>query len=146
MIRVCRNRLTRFAVVCAVSAALAGCSDSPTSPTDQPFSTNDLRAGTGAIALPGSLLAVHYTGWLYDPAATDNKGGMFDSSLGSTPLAFTLGNGEVIAGWEQGLPGMSVGGLRRLIIPPDLAYGDRRNGAIPPYATLIFEIELLAVD
>jgi FKBP-type peptidyl-prolyl cis-trans isomerase FkpA len=146
MIRVCRNRLTRFVALALVSGLMAACSDSPTSPSDVAFSVTDVRTGTGAIALPGRLLAVHYTGWLYDPNATDQKGGMFDTSRGDTPLAFTLGDGDVIAGWEQGVPGMTVGGLRRLVVPPDLAYGNRRNGAIPPYATLIFEIELVAVD
>lgn len=146
MIRVWRNRLTRFVALAVLSGLMAACSDSPTSPSDLPFTVTDLRTGSGAIALPGRLLAVHYTGWLYDPNATDQKGGMFDTSLGDAPLAFTLGDGEVIAGWEQGVPGMTVGGLRRLIVPPDLAYGNRRNGAIPAYATLIFEIELVAVD
>ncbi|MBM5811840.1 MAG: FKBP-type peptidyl-prolyl cis-trans isomerase [Gammaproteobacteria bacterium] len=93
-------------------------------------------------------LIVHYTGWLYDAAAPGGRGRQFDSSRGrGQPFAFVLGEGRVIAGWEQGCTGMQVGGRRRLIIPPELAYGESGvgDGLIPPGATLLFEIELLAV-
>jgi FKBP-type peptidyl-prolyl cis-trans isomerase FkpA len=109
----------------------------------------DLVAGIGDEALPGMNVIVHYTGWLYDPAAKDQRGREFDSSRDrGQPLSFPLGSGRVIRGWEQGLPGMRVGGSRRLVIPPSLAYGARGagNGAIPPNATLIFDVELLAVE
>jgi FKBP-type peptidyl-prolyl cis-trans isomerase len=138
------NALRTLAVV-LLAAALAACDETPTSPSDQPFSVTDLRVGTGPIALNGSLALVNYTGWLFNPAYADNKGAMFDTSKGGTPFAFVVGAEEVIEGWELGLPGMAVGGLRRLIVPPSLAYGDRRNGVIPPYATLIFDIELVAI-
>ena len=131
------------AVVLAVFAV--SCDETPTSPTDQPFSVTDLRPGTGAIALNGSLVLVNYTGWLYNPRFADNKGGMFETSIGGSPFAFVIGDDEVIRGWDLGVAGMAVGGLRRLIIPPSLAYGDERNGIIPPYSTLIFEIELVAI-
>ena len=139
------HRLVRLLTLVLLAAGLARCDDTPTSPTDVPFSVTDLRPGTGAIALTGSLVLVNYTGWLYDPLRGDNKGAMFDTSKGATPFAFTIGAGNVIEGWDQGVAGMAVGGLRRLVIPPSLAYGDSRNGPIPPYATLIFEIELVAI-
>jgi FKBP-type peptidyl-prolyl cis-trans isomerase FkpA len=109
----------------------------------------DLVKGIGDEALPGMVVIVHYTGWLYEPAAKDLRGRQFDSSRErGQPLSFPLGGGRVIRGWEQGVPGMKVGGTRRLVIPPELAYGARGagNGVIPPHATLLFEVELLAVE
>jgi FKBP-type peptidyl-prolyl cis-trans isomerase FkpA len=91
-------------------------------------------------------VSVTYTGWLYDTAQTDGKGRQFDSNAGGTPFSFTLGTGFVIRGWDQGVVGMRVGGLRRLIIPPDLAYGSSGQGTIPGNATLIFDVELLSVQ
>lgn len=102
--------------------------------------------GSGAEAATGREVTVNYTGWLYDPAAAGNKGLQFDTSIGRGPFSFTIGAGGVIRGWEQGVPGMRVGGRRRLVIPPDLAYGSRGRDPIPPNATLIFEIELLGVS
>lgn len=100
----------------------------------------DLQVGDGAEAGPGKQVSVHYTGWL-----TDGK--KFDSSLDrGKPFAFQLGAGDVIKGWDQGVVGMRVGGKRRLTIPQHLGYGRRGFGdVIPPRATLIFEVELLAV-
>ncbi|MEX0734175.1 MAG: FKBP-type peptidyl-prolyl cis-trans isomerase [Steroidobacteraceae bacterium] len=109
----------------------------------------DLVAGIGDEALPGMILIVHYTGWLYDANAANFRGRQFDSSRErGQPFSFPLGGGRVIRGWEQGVLGMKVGGLRRLVIPPVLAYGSRNigNGLIPPNSTLLFEIELLAVE
>jgi len=91
-------------------------------------------------------VTVNYTGWLYDTTKTDNKGIQFDSSANSTPFSFTLGQGQVIAGWDRGVPGMKVGGIRRLVVPPSLAYGSARYGPIPPDATLVFDIELVDVQ
>jgi FKBP-type peptidyl-prolyl cis-trans isomerase FkpA len=126
---------------------VAGCGDSATSPSSTPaFSQTDLRVGTGTEAASGKLLTVSYTGWLYDASKSDFKGLQFETSLGQSPFTFTLGTGQVISGWDQGLTGMKVGGLRRLIIPPSLGYGGFRTGPIPPYSTLIFEIELLNVE
>src|SRR6476620_7646901 len=123
------------------------CSDTPTSASDVPgYSQTDVRPGTGAAAATGNLLGVQYTGWLFDPSKADQKGLVFDTSIGSTdPFSFTLGAGQVISGWDQGLVGMKVGGLRRLVVPPSLAYGEFRNGPIPPHSTLVFEIELVDV-
>jgi FKBP-type peptidyl-prolyl cis-trans isomerase FkpA len=88
-------------------------------------------------------LNVNYTGWLYNPSGTDGKGSQFDSSIGRAPFPFTLGAGQVISGWDRGVAGMRVGGQRRLVLPPELAYGSSGNGPIPPNATLVFDIELL---
>jgi FKBP-type peptidyl-prolyl cis-trans isomerase len=101
----------------------------------------DITVGTGEVATSGKKVTVHYTGTL-----TDGK--KFDSSLDrGTPFTFTLDAGEVIQGWDQGVAGMKVGGKRRLTIPPALGYGERGAGnAIPPNATLIFDIELLKVE
>ena len=136
--------LTVMAVL--LLAGITACGDSPTSPDNNaPYSQVDLLPGTGAEARAGSILDVHYTGWFYNESATDQKGVQFDSSRGGSPFAFTLGAGQVISGWDQGMAGMRVGGVRRLIIPPSLAYGAARNGPIPPHATLVFEVELLGV-
>jgi peptidylprolyl isomerase len=99
----------------------------------------DRVIGEGAEAVAGKLLTVDYTGWLED-------GTEFDSSIGREPYQFTLGQSRVIEGWHQGLVGMKVGGQRKLIIPPHLAYGETGQGSIPPNATLTFEVELLAVE
>lgn len=99
----------------------------------------DLKVGIGAEAKAGNTISVHYTGTLVD-------GKKFDSSLDrGEPLSFTLGIGQVIKGWDEGVAGMKVGGKRKLTIPPELAYGARAIGSIPPNSTLIFEVELLGV-
>ena len=106
----------------------------------------DVKPGTGAEAVSGRPVMVHYTGWLYDPAAAEGKGKKFDSSRDrGLPFGFFLGEGKVIKGWEEGVKGMKVGGKRELIIPPSIGYGARGFGPIPPNATLNFEIELLGV-
>lgn len=107
----------------------------------------DRKESNGAKATAGREVSVHYTGWLYDPAAPEKKGRKFDSSRDrGEPIRFPLGARMVIDGWEQGLEGMKVGGQRTLIIPPHLDYGDRGvRGAIPPNATLIFDVELMGV-
>ena len=107
----------------------------------------EVKQGTGAEATNGKPVLVHYTGWLYDPAAPEGKGAKFDSSRDrGAPFGFPLGSGRVIKGWDQGVVGMKVGGQRRLIIPPQLAYGERgAGGVIPPNATLMFDVELVDV-
>eukprot|EP01037_Dinobryon_pediforme_P013691 gene13691-13807_t len=107
----------------------------------------DHKIGTGDTATAGHQVTVHYTGWLFDAAAPDNKGKKFDSSRDrGDPFVFPLGAGRVIAGWDQGVAGMKVGGQRTLTIPPELGYGARGAGAvIPPNATLVFDVELLGV-
>ena len=107
----------------------------------------DGAVGGGAVASPGKQVTVHYTGWLYDPKAADKHGKKFDSSHDrNEPFAFALGAGRVIRGWDQGVAGMKVGGRRTLVIPSELGYGARGAGsAIPPNATLVFDVELLDV-
>ena len=103
--------------------------------------------GTGTEAVSGKAVVVHYTGWLYDPTATDGHGTKFDSSRDrNDPFSFFLGAGKVIKGWDEGVAGMRVGGKRTLVIPPSKGYGERgAGGVIPPNATLLFDVELLDV-
>src|SRR5574341_1923700 len=139
-------RLTTCFALLALS--LAGCGGdsggggTPTAPSaNVPFSTTDLRVGTGAEATNGRTVRVNYSGWLYSTTAAENKGSLFDSSAGRAPFDFVLGTGNVIQGWHRGVLGMRVGGLRRLVIPPDLAYGAAgRAPSIPGNATLLFEV------
>ena len=107
----------------------------------------DHKAGDGAEAAAGMMVTVHYTGWLFDAAAPENKGRKFDSSRDrNDPFVFPLGAGRVIQGWDQGVAGMKVGGQRTLIIPPEMGYGARgAGGVIPPNATLVFDVDLLGV-
>lgn len=102
--------------------------------------------GSGAEAMTGRSVTVNYTGWLYSANSQDNKGSQFDSSVGRQPFGFVLGAGAVISGWDRGVVGMRVGGLRRLVIPPELGYGNQSNGPIPANSTLVFEVELLSVQ
>ena len=136
----------------AMAIALAACSGTePSMSQGQSTITElqklDVKAGTGAEAAAGTAVTVHYTGWLYDAAKPDNKGQKFDSSRDrNEPFTFRLGGGEVIRGWDEGVAGMKVGGQRKLTIPPDLGYGRRgAGGAIPPNATLVFDVELLSI-
>ncbi len=103
-----------------------------------------LRAGDGQVAQAGDTVVVHYTGWLFDEAGENNRGGKFDSSVDRDEhFQFPLGAGRVIKGWDQGVEGMAIGELRELTIAPEMAYGDRGAGSvIPPGATLVFEVEL----
>ncbi|HEX7417502.1 MAG TPA: FKBP-type peptidyl-prolyl cis-trans isomerase [Steroidobacteraceae bacterium] len=108
---------------------------------------HDVKVGTGPAISNGQKAVVQYTGWLYTVGAPEDKGRKFDSSRDrNEPFEFSLGGGEVIAGWDQGVLGMQVGGQRRLVIPPELGYGARgAGGVIPPGATLIFEVELVGI-
>jgi len=129
-----------FALALCVSACGGDNGTAPT-PGSVPFSTTDLRAGTGAAVTAGRLISVRYAGWLYSTSAADNKGTQFDAGT----FSFTVGSG-VIAGFSQGVLGMQVGGVRKVVIPPNLGYGNQANGQIPANSTLIFEIEVLAIQ
>jgi FKBP-type peptidyl-prolyl cis-trans isomerase FkpA len=125
----------------------AGCkSDDPFFPTapstgSAPYSVTDLRVGTGPAAVAGQRATFTYTGWLYSDTAAENKGTQFDTG---TNVQFQLGT--LIQAWNLGIPGMRVGGLRRIVAPPELAYGNNPpTSAIPRNATLLFEVELVSV-
>ena len=147
----------------AAALSLSACDHATKSSADTQFSAKyaatqgaqvaalikvDSVVGTGAIATAGKSVTVHYTGWLYDPKADQSHGKKFDSSLDhGQPFRFNLGAGQVIQGWDQGVVGMKVGGKRTLTIPYAMGYGTSGAGDdIPPYATLIFDVELLAVN
>ena len=130
---------------------LAACTGKPSAAPPSAVSSLqilELQPGAGAPIAAGQNAVVQYTGWLYEAAAPDNKGKQFDSSRNSgQPFRFVVGAGQVIKGWDQGVVGMKAGGRRRLVIPADLAYGDRgAGGLIPPGATLVFDVDLVAVE
>jgi peptidylprolyl isomerase len=144
--------LMAFALAIALTAAFAARGSTTaaaqaagkTMTTQSGLQITDTQVGTGATPKPGQICVMHYTGWLYQDGA---KGKKFDSSLDrGQPFEFPIGRQRVIAGWDEGVATMKVGGKRTLIIPPELGYGARgAGGAIPPNATLIFEVELLDV-
>jgi FKBP-type peptidyl-prolyl cis-trans isomerase FkpA len=141
--------LRPFGVVLA--ALIAACSGKPGAVPPSGVNSMqsiEIKPGTGEAITPGKIAVVQYTGWLYEATAKDNKGKEFDSSRnGGRPFRFPVGTGQVIKGWDQGVVGMKVGESRRLVIPADLAYGDSgAGGVIPPGATLVFDIDLVAVE
>ena len=141
-----KAKLVIPAVVLVLAAlAVSAQTDGPTKVTGKPKTTAsgvqywDITPGTGATAVSGKKVTVNYTGWL-------TSGKQFDTSVGKRPFQFKLGAGQVIQGWDDGVAGMKVGGKRQLRIPPNLGYGSQGiSGTIPPNATLVFDVELLAV-
>jgi len=131
--------LIAFFVIRDISAKAKANQPTATPTLSAGLQIEDLIEGSGEAAKPGDMVSVHYTGWLED-------GTVFDSSKErGQPFKFTLGSGQVIQGWDEGVVGMKVGGKRRLTIPPELGYGASGQGTIPPNATLIFEIEMLEI-
>jgi FKBP-type peptidyl-prolyl cis-trans isomerase FkpA len=133
------------AILLVVLLAAAGCgSANPTVPSTSVgvYTQTDLVVGTGATAAVGSIVTVSYTGWLYDTGRPNGKGTQFDSG---TLQPFVVGSANLIQGFQQGVVGMKVGGQRRLILPPELAYGSNPPSGIPVNATLVFEITLINV-
>jgi FKBP-type peptidyl-prolyl cis-trans isomerase len=126
------------------AVAACGSDAMPTTTTSSaPYSQVDLVVGTGATTATGKSVSVNYGLWLYDSTKTDGKGALVQQS--TTPYNFVIGASSTIAGWNQGVPGMKVGGQRRLVVPPELAYGSAGNPPdIPPNATLVFDITLLS--
>ncbi|HWX83763.1 MAG TPA: FKBP-type peptidyl-prolyl cis-trans isomerase [Xanthobacteraceae bacterium] len=140
-----RNALTAVPAIAAiVPAILVPARAQPVMTTPSGLKIIDTQPGTGAAPKTGQTCVMHYTGWLYE---NSTKGKKFDSSVDrNEPFEFKIGVGQVIRGWDEGVSTMKVGGKRTLIIPPELGYGARgAGGAIPPNATLIFDVELLAV-
>jgi FKBP-type peptidyl-prolyl cis-trans isomerase FkpA len=138
--------LIRVVLLLAVaSAAACGSDPAPTQTSSGSYSQTDLVVGTGALAVSGSQVTVGYTGWLYDTSKPDGKGTQFETNPAG--FSFRLGTGAVIAGWDRGVAGLRVGGQRRLVIPPDLAYGSAGSPPkIPGNATLVFDVALLNVQ
>jgi peptidylprolyl isomerase len=138
------------AIALAAIGATIMTDPSDAQPAPKPVTTSsglqiiDTKPGTGASPKSGQTVTVHYTGWLYENGARGKK---FDSSVDrNEPFEFPIGQGRVIRGWDEGVGSMKIGGKRTLIIPPALGYGARgAGGAIPPNATLIFDVELLGV-
>jgi FKBP-type peptidyl-prolyl cis-trans isomerase FkpA len=141
-----RNALaTTFSLAATGVTAMSEAADAqPVTTTPSGLKIIDLKVGAGPSPKPGQTCVMNYTGWLYE---NGNKGKKFDSSLDrNQPFSFPIGQHQVIAGWDEGVATMKVGGMRTLIIPPELGYGARgAGGVIPPNATLIFDVELLAV-
>lgn len=146
----CLRSLWSISVVVILVLTVA-CSGKPAPLPPSPvmsLQSVELKPGTGEGIVAGKVAVVQYTGWLYDASATDNKGKQFDSSrTGGQAFRFPVGTGQVIKGWDQGVVGMKVGESRRLVIPADLAYGDSgAGGVIPPGATLVFDVDLVAIE
>jgi FKBP-type peptidyl-prolyl cis-trans isomerase len=145
-----RSMISVMAAIAVAMAALAFAPTAASAQTGKPMTTAsglqiiDSTIGTGASPKPGQTCVMHYTGWLYEDG---KKGKKFDSSVDrNEPFEFPIGQHRVIAGWDEGVATMKVGGKRTLIIPPALGYGARgAGGVIPPNATLMFDVELLAV-
>jgi FKBP-type peptidyl-prolyl cis-trans isomerase FkpA len=129
-------------LTCTALLFCVGCGGSSTAPST--VTQTDLVVGAGATASTGNRVTVAYAGFLFDSSQPNNKGRQFDSA---PSFSFTIGAGQVIKGWDQGVPGMRVGGQRRLTIPPELAYGSAGagGGVIPPNATLVFDITLISI-
>jgi len=143
-----RRLLCVLPVLVLLVACGGGDSGNPVAPTipPQPFTITELRAGTGAEAVTGKIVTVNYAVWLFSTSAAENKGSLMGSSNASGPLQFTLGTNAVIPGFEQGVTGMKVGAVRRLVVPPAMAYGATGSGSIPPNSNLVFEVELANVQ
>jgi FKBP-type peptidyl-prolyl cis-trans isomerase FkpA len=141
-----RSEKPDSAAAAPAEATPAVTSPTPTGTETMALQKTDLSPGNGAEIQSGQTALVHYTGWLYDAGAPENKGKQFDSSVGGEPFEFPLGGGAVIQGWDQGVVGMKVSGKRRLVIPPEMGYGNRgAGGVIPPGATLVFDVELVEI-
>ncbi len=146
------KRLARVGLICALAhCGLAGVllpaaaqAQETTVTTPSGLKIEDTKVGEGASPATGQTCIMHYTGWLY---VNGQKGSKFDSSVDrGEPFEFPIGTGRVIKGWDEGVASMKVGGKRTLIIPPELGYGARgAGGAIPPNATLVFDVELLGI-
>jgi len=157
MIKSCLTSLILFSLTLVLSACGGNANTDTksvestipkTASANPEFTKIDSVLGEGASAVAGQTVSVHYTGWLYDSNADQNRGEKFDSSVDrGQAFNFPLGAGRVIKGWDEGVAGMKVGGKRTLIIPPEMGYGNRSAGPIiKPGSTLLFDVELLAIQ
>ena len=136
------RRVSAHLFVLVLLGAAAACgSDSPTSPSgeDAPFSTTDLRVGTGATVTNGRNVTLTYTGWLYDSSRPENKGTRFDSGQ----IGFVVGTNQVVRGLDMGVVGMRVGGQRRIVVSSELGYGSAGRGPVPPNSAMVFDVEII---
>lgn len=142
-----RRSIRSFAVVAAAALVLAGASacSNPLKPSDYGIEVTDLVVGPGTEVKTGRGATVHYTLWLLDDGRPERKGTFIESNVDGAPFSFVVGYSGVISGWHIGVPGMKVGGTRRLVIPPEYAYGGSSNGQIPANSWLVFEIELVGI-
>jgi FKBP-type peptidyl-prolyl cis-trans isomerase len=144
------DTLMKRAILLMTLLAAAGCGSSSTSPSTLPptsvgvFTTTDIVVGTGATAATGNRVTLTYAAWLYDTGKPNGKGTQIDPGPG--PLNFVIGSGQYLKGFEQGVVGMKVGGQRRVIVPPELAYGSNPPSGVPVNATLVFEMTLTSVQ
>ncbi len=138
-------------ILALISVAAPGCSRSSKPPGVDSLQIEELKVGEGDPVEVGDKASIHYTGWVYDPTGEQNRGTYFDGSL-QRGVPFHMrpdpGSGGVIEGWHQGVLGMRLGGVRQIIIPPDMAYGDQSaaGGVIIPHSTLVFELELVRLE
>jgi FKBP-type peptidyl-prolyl cis-trans isomerase len=148
LLRLRRNirSLTALAVLVTATVAAGACGGyNPLNPSEYGIQSTDLVSGSGTQARRGRGVTVHYTLWLFDETKPESKGTQLQTTVGGQPFSFALGYGQVIAGWDVGLDGMKSGGTRRLVIPPEMAYGAGGSGQIPGNATLVFDIQLIGV-
>ena len=149
-----KSLLAACTIGIAFAGMLAGCERRKEAPPPKPFVADtsaitfqkiDTVVGTGKLANVGDRVTVHYTGWMYDPKAPQQRGEEFDSSLKRLPFTFRIGGAAVLKGWDEGVAGMREGGKRVLVVPSSMGYGKEGTGPIPPNANLIFEIQLVEV-
>lgn len=142
--------IRRIAVACAAvvligSVSACSTSTSPVNPSEYGIESTDIVVGNGTEARAGRGATTYYTLWLYDATKPEGKGTQVQTNVGGSPFSFVIGVGQVIAGWDIGVPGMKVGGKRRLVIPPEYAYGNQSSATIPANSTLVYDIELAGV-
>ncbi len=151
---VMKSLLATCVVGVALAGNLSGCERRKEVPPPKPFVADtsaiafqkiDTVVGAGKLANVGDRVTVHYTGWMYDPKAPQQRGEEFDSSLKRLPFTFRIGGAAVLKGWDEGVAGMREGGKRVLVVPSSMGYGKEGTGPIPPDANLIFEIQLVQV-
>lgn len=130
----------------AAGAAVAAVAVAPASGVSKlTLQKIDTKPGTGKMAMTGSTVSIHYTGWLYAPKSSKLRGAKFDSSTDATPFSFKLGSGSAIKGWDEGIKGMKVGGKRTLIVPAEMGFGKQGLGPVPTGSNLVFDVELMDV-